>query len=233
MAENEQRNDIRAVLCDIDGTLVDSNYAHIAAWAKALAEVEVPSDTWRIHRALGMDSGKLIDALLGDEAGRVGDEAKDLHKRYYLEASDSLRPITGARELIMAFTDRGLRVVLATSAPEDELEILRGVLDLDDVVAGMTSASDVESAKPEPDIIHAALETVGLEPWQAIMLGDAAWDMKAAGAAGVASVGVRSGGLGAAELLEAGAIAVYDDAASLLENLEDSPFFGSWPLGAA
>jgi HAD superfamily hydrolase (TIGR01509 family) len=233
MSENEQTNAIRAVLCDIDGTLVDSNYAHIVAWSRALAEVEVPSDTWRIHRALGMDSDKLLQALLGDEASRVGEEAKELHTRYYVEAASGLRPMAGARELVMALTDRGLRVVLATSAPDDELAILRGVLDLDDVVAGMTSASDVEVAKPEPDIVRAALAVAGAEPHEAIMLGDAAWDMRAAAAAGVASVGVRCGGLAAAELLEAGAVAVYDDPASLLEDLGDSPFFGSWPLGGA
>lgn len=224
---------IRAVLCDIDGTLVDSNYAHIAAWGEALAQLDSRTDSWRIHRALGMDSDKLVRSLLGEETDRLGERAKELHKRFYFEAAEKLRPISGARELVYALADRGVAVVLATSATGEELALLRKVLDLDDVVAAATSSADVRVAKPEPDIVNAALDTVGALAAEAIMLGDAAWDMRSAAAAGVASIGVRCGGTGAPELLEAGAVAVYDDPASLLEGIDDSPFFGGWNLSVA
>ncbi|BDZ46432.1 hypothetical protein GCM10025866_23410 [Naasia aerilata] len=116
----------------------------------------------------------------------------------------------------------GLRVVLATSAPEDELKILRGVLDVDDAVSEVTSAEDVGTAKPEPDIIEVAIGKADVGPDEAVIVGDSVWDVEAAGRAGVAAIGVLSGGFGAAELRDAGAVEVYDDVAALLANLESS-----------
>jgi phosphoglycolate phosphatase-like HAD superfamily hydrolase len=206
MTTSQNREPVKAVLCDIDGTLVDSNYAHIAAWSRALVEVGAPVDEWRIHRCIGMDSGKLVATLLGDRADELGDRAKELHSEYYLERAESLRPLRGAREL----------------------EILLEILDVYGSVAATTSSGDVDAAKPDPDILQVALEKVGIDPWNAVMLGDSAWDMRSAAAAGVVSVGLRSGGMGAAELLEAGATAVYDDAAALLEDLDSSPLIEPW-----
>jgi HAD superfamily hydrolase (TIGR01509 family) len=228
MTETRRREPVKAVLCDIDGTLVDSNYAHIAAWSRALVEVGAPVDEWRIHRSIGMDSGMLVESLLGDRAESLGERAKDLHSEYYLEYTDSLRPLAGAQDLIRALASHGLQVVLATSAPDEELEILLELLDVDDSIAATTSSSDVDVAKPRPDILEVALEKVGIDPWNAVMIGDSAFDMRSATAAGVVSVGLRSGGVGAAELLEAGAIAVYDDAAALLEDLDSSPLIEPW-----
>jgi HAD superfamily hydrolase (TIGR01509 family) len=233
MTDSQNREPIKAVLCDIDGTLVDSNYAHIAAWSRALVEVGAPVDEWRIHRCIGMDSGKLIATLLGDRADELGDRAKELHSAYYLEEAESLRPLGGARELVTALAGRGIQVVFATSAPEEELEILLEILDVDGSVAATTSSGDVDAAKPDPDILQVALEKVGIDPWNAVMLGDSAWDMRSAAAAGVVSVGLRSGGMGAAELLEAGATAVYDDAAALLEDLDSSPLIEPWGVVAS
>jgi HAD superfamily hydrolase (TIGR01509 family) len=233
MTDPRNREPVKAVLCDIDGTLVDSNYAHIAAWSRALAEVGAPVDEWRIHRCIGMDSGKLVATLLGDRADELGDRAKELHSTYYLERAESLRPLGGARELVTALAGRGIQVVFATSAPEEELEILLEILDVNGSVAATTSSGDVDAAKPDPDILQVALEKVGIDPWNAVMLGDSAWDMRSAAAAGVVSVGLRSGGMGAAELLEAGATAVYDDAAALLEDLDSSPLVEPWGVVAS
>jgi HAD superfamily hydrolase (TIGR01509 family) len=233
MTDTQNREPVKAVLCDIDGTLVDSNYAHIAAWSRALTEVGAPADEWRIHRCIGMDSGKLIATLLGDRADELGERAKELHSAYYLEAAETLRPLAGAQELVRTLAARGIHVVLATSAPEEELEILLEILGVYGSVAATTSSADVDAAKPDPDILQVALEKVGVDPWNAVMLGDSAWDMRSAAAAGIVSVGVRSGGIGAAELLEAGATAVYDDAAALLEDLDSSPLIEPWGAVAA
>ena len=211
-----------AVLFDIDGTLVDSNYLHIDAWDRAFTGVGHPVDIWKIHRAIGMDSGKLLEALLGDDASALGDDAKERHTAVYMANTDRLRVISGANELLAELARRGHPVVLATSAPESELKILLGVLDVADAVQAVTSAEDVGTAKPDPDIIQVALDRAGASADAAVMVGDSVWDMVAAERAGVRSIGVLSGGFGRDELISAGASAVYDDVADLLDNLDAS-----------
>jgi len=215
-----------AVLFDIDGTLVDSNYLHVESWGHAFATLGVPVDAWRIHRCIGMDSEKLLEAMLGDRAAELGSRAKDLHSQYYGDLAPRLRPFDGARQLLSTLAARGVIVVLATSAPEDELAVLRDVLEVDDHVAHMTSSGDVEEAKPEPDLIEVALAKAEVEPGNAILVGDTVYDVLAASRAGVRTVGVLSGGVSAAELLGAGAVAVYDDTAALLAALEESALAG-------
>jgi HAD superfamily hydrolase (TIGR01509 family) len=213
-----------AVLLDIDGTLIESNYLHIDAWDRAFVAVGHPVDVWRIHRSIGMDSAKLLEHLLGaDAAERVGDDAKELHKEYYLAASERLRTLPGARELLAALAERGHAVVLATSAPEDELEVLLEVLKADKHLHAQTSSGDVDTAKPDPDIIKSALEKASVDPAQAVMVGDSVWDVKASLRTGVQCIGLLSGGFGAEELREAGAAVIYDDVADLLEHLDESP----------
>lgn len=217
-----EESPLRAVLFDIDGTLVDSNYLHIDSWDRGLAEAGIPAPAWRVHRSIGMDSKKLLESVAGDAPEAATEQATELHSRYYKENTDRLRPFDGARDLVRAVDRLGLRVVLATSAPEDELEILRGVLDVDDAVSEATSAGDVGTAKPEPDIIEVAVDRAGVDPAEAVMVGDTVWDVEAAGRAGVAAIGVLSGGISEAELRAAGAVEVYDDVAALLEALRTS-----------
>ncbi len=204
-----------AVLFDVDGTLIDSNYLHVAAWVRAFTEVGAPVDAWRIHRDIGMDSSRLLADLLDDRADELGDAAKDGHARSYGESEELLRPFDGARDLLGALSERGITVVLATSAPPDELTMLRRVLDADDAISAKTDADDVEEAKPDPGIVHVALERAGCAAGQALFVGDAVWDMQAAGRAGVACVGVLTGGVTRSELLEAGAREVYESVADI------------------
>ncbi|OZD05010.1 HAD family hydrolase [Rhodococcus sp. 06-235-1A] len=216
---------VGAVLFDIDGTLVDSNYVHVSAWSRAFREAghEVPS--WRIHRSIGMDGSRLLDALVGSSDSAVAQEAKKLHGEYYASASTDLEVLPGARELLADLNNRGITVVLATSAPESELSTLRDLLDVEDSVAVVTSGEDAEVAKPEPDIVAVALERAGVEAANAVMVGDSVWDIESAGRAGVRAIGVSSGGISRSELLDAGAVAVFDDPADLLEHVENSPIF--------
>jgi len=208
----------KAVLFDIDGTLVDSNYLHVDAWGRAFEKVGHPVEAWRIHRSIGLDSDRLVETLLGDDADELGNRAKQLHTDLYGEMFDRLIPLPGAVELLHALAAAGIRVVLATSAPEDELHVLTGVLDSDDALHATTSSDDVDTAKPEPDIVNVALERAGVKASEALFVGDAVWDMVAAERAGVQSIGVRTGGFGADELTDAGATRVFDDAATILEG---------------
>ena len=206
----------KAVLFDIDGTLVDSNYLHVDAWSRAFEKVGHPVEAWRIHRSIGLDSDRLVETLLGDDADELGSRTKQLHTDLYGEMYDRLIPLPGAVELLHALADAGIRVVLATSAPEDELHVLTGVLDSDDALHATTSSDDVDTAKPEPDIVNVALERAGVQASEALFVGDAVWDMVAAERAGVRSIGVRTGGFGADELTDAGATRVFDDTAAIL-----------------
>lgn len=212
-----------AVLFDVDGTLVDSNYLHVHAWARAFAEVSIPVETWRIHRSIGADGSELVDSLSGGAADDVQKRLKDLHTQFYEETTSLLSPLPGARELLDRVASLGLQVVLATSAPENELSILRKVLDRDDLVSTATSSGDVSTAKPQPDIVEVALERAGVAADRAVFVGDAVWDAEASKRAGVHSIGVLSGGVSRGELQEAGASAVFENALDLCEHIEDSP----------
>ncbi len=126
------------------------------------------------------------------------------------------------RELLTAIRKRGLRIVLASSAPQQELDILLKILDVDDLIDETTTSSDVETAKPEPDVIETALERPGGDASEAIMVGDARWDVEAAARAGVDTIGVLTGGRSETELRGAGAVAVYRDLTDLRERLDAS-----------
>ena len=211
---------MRAVLFDIDGTLVDSNYLHVEAWHRALQTTGERVPAWRIHRGIGQDSTALLSGLVGDRPDEWVEHAKTLHTRFYEDLAPRLRPLAGARELLIDLDRAGVRVVLATSAPQNELELLLGVLDVGQAVHAATSADDVDTAKPAPDIIAVALERAGVDAADAIMIGDAVWDMKASLRAGVTPYGVLSGGVAEAELRDAGARDVFEDAAAVRDRLD-------------
>jgi HAD superfamily hydrolase (TIGR01509 family) len=211
---------ISAILFDIDGTLVDSNYLHIEAWSQSFDTLDLAVDSWKVHRGIGMDSEKLLDALLGEDSPQR-DEAKSRHDENYQRLVDRLRPFDQVRELLADLSGRGLTVILATSAPENELKHLREVLEVEDSIEVVTSAEDVDTAKPAPDVVNVALERAGVDAGDAVMIGDSTWDMKAAAAAGVTSIGVLSGGVSERELLDAGAVAVFEDAADLRAHIDD------------
>jgi HAD superfamily hydrolase (TIGR01549 family) len=211
-----------AVLFDIDGTLVDSNYLHIHAWCRAFSDIGLDVESWRIHRCIGMDGTRLVKFLTGDAEEDVQQQAKDLHLQYFQESASLLNRLPGARELLQRIHALGLQIVLATSASEDELALLRKVLDSDDIVSAMTSSKDVDVAKPEPGIIQVALDRAGVDADHAVYLGDAVWDVVACKNAGVSSIGVLSGGVSREELGNAGAEQVFDNARELCERIDDT-----------
>ncbi|MBF4461476.1 MULTISPECIES: HAD family hydrolase [unclassified Rathayibacter] len=218
---------ITAVLFDIDGTLADTNFLHVEAWSRAFWQRDLAVPSWRIQRAIGADSTKLLDMLIDETpSDELRSQLTTLHSKNYAELSSRIAPLPGARELVARLVGSGVRVVLATSAPQDELDILLGVLDLGGAVHAVTSGHDVDTAKPEPDLITLALERAETISDHAVMVGDATWDVLAARQAGLATVGVLSGGTSESDLREAGAVAVYDDAAAILADLEEGPLKG-------
>src|ERR1700758_4095795 len=131
-----------AALFDVDGTLVDSNYLHVYAWQRAFDAEDIPVAAWKIHRCIGMDGSTLVRILSDDAPGDVQERLSDGHSRHYRETTSLLAPLPGARALLRRVADLGLQVVLASSAPDDELKTLRKVLDCDDVISKTTSSRD-------------------------------------------------------------------------------------------
>jgi HAD superfamily hydrolase (TIGR01509 family) len=212
------------VLFDVDGTLVDTTYLHAVAWWTAFREEEIDVPMARIHRAIGMGSDRILGHLLGEDRDRAADERlTNAHTALYGADWDRLRPLPGAVDLLRTCAGRGLDVVLASSASERELGVLRRALAADDVITAATSAADATSSKPAPDILEAALAQSGVDRARAVFVGDSVWDVYAAGRLNIPCIGLACGGTSAAELTEAGAVAVYADPAALLADLDATP----------
>ena len=215
-----------AAILDVDGTLVDTNYHHALAWYRAFRRHRIVLPLWRIHRHIGMGGDQLVAALCGDRTEEEkGDDVRDAEKVLYSELIGEVEPLKGARELIEDLKDRGHAVVLASSAKEDEVDHYLDLLDARELADDWTTSADVDQTKPEPDLVKAAMEKAG--NGDAVMVGDTTWDVEAAGRAGIESVTVRTGGFSAAELRDAGAVAVFDSIEELREALGDTPLAAS------
>ena len=213
---------VDAALLDVDGTLIDTNYQHALAWYRAFRRHGFVLPVWRIHRAIGMGGDQLVPALVGEEKDREqGDELRDTRDSLYKELIDEVEPLEGAHDLISEIKERGLRVVLASSSPQDELDRYLELLDARDLADGWTTKDDVEATKPAPDLVRAALDKAGTE--RAVMIGDTRWDIEAAAKAGVETICVMTGGWSRQELLDAGAVAVFESVGELRQRLDEPP----------
>ncbi len=207
------------VLVDVDGTLLDTNYLHTLAWARAFHDLGEWAPMNAIHRLVGMGADQLVPELFGREiAGADG-----AHTRRYAELAPEARPFPGAASLLRRLHDAGLVVVIATSASEDDVATMRSLLGADDAIDAVVHGGEVTKSKPAPDIFEAARAKGDIDPSAALAVGDSVWDINAARAAGMGCVAVESGGFSRAELAEAGAIAVYRDAQELCLQLFTSP----------
>ncbi|MFJ3583315.1 HAD family hydrolase [Streptomyces sp. NPDC090127] len=215
----------RAALFDVDGTLADTNHLHVTAWWEALRQAGHTVPMHALHRAIGLPGGDLLDHVLGDDRDRTGDDRLSAaHDTLYATYFDRLPALDSAAELLRTLARDGWKVVLVTSAKDNELKALRRAIDADDALTETATADDVEEGKPAPEPIRHALELARVPAERAVFVGDTVWDMKAAAAAGVARVGVLCGGIPRQDLEEAGAEAVYQDPAELLAQLGRSPF---------
>ena len=209
-------------LLDIDGTLVDSNYHHAIAWYRAFREHDLTLPLWRVHRSIGMGGDQMIGALAGKEwEAEHGEAARATEKERYQELIGEVRPLPDARRLVETLKERGHTVVLASSAKAEETEVYLDLLGVRDTVDGWTTSADVEATKPEPDLVRTAAGKAGGGP--AVMLGDSTWDFVAASRAGVAGIGVMTGGFSPEELREAGAAVVVESLGELIERIDETP----------
>lgn len=213
---------LKAVLFDIDGTLVDSNDAHAHAWVEALASENIHVEFAAVRRAIGMGGDKLMPSVAGitedSPAGqRVAKTRQEIFMKKYLP---QLRPFPAARELVEAIKQRGLTAVAASSAKKEELKVLLEIARVADLLDAATSSDDAEESKPDPDIVYAALKRAKAQPGDAVMIGDTPYDVEAARKAGVAVIAFRSGGWGDEDLR--GAREIYEDPADLLARIDSS-----------
>ena len=208
-----------AILFDVDGTLVDTNYLHTLAWWRALQDAGHDLPMSRIHPLIGMGSDHLLVELLGEEPEGLS----DLHKEKYKPLKADLHPFPKAAEILTEVDKRGGRVVLATSSKKDDIAELCETIGADDAIDHIVNGSDVEASKPSPDIFAVAIEQLDLDPERTLVVGDTVWDVEAAGKIGVRCVCVLTGGHTRKQLEDRGAAAVYEDVAELLEHLDDSP----------
>lgn len=206
-------------LLDIDGTLLDSTYHHALAWSRAFAAVGEPIPVHRLHRLIGMGGDRIVAAAVDAETEeRLGEELRERWKREYDDLIEETRLLPGARALLDRLQGLGLKVVLASSSIPEHAEHALRALGAGGRADAWTTAEDASESKPHPELLEKALEQVGGS--RAVMIGDATWDVEAATRAGLRTIGLRSGGISEQELLDAGAVAVYDDPLHLLSHLE-------------
>lgn len=217
-ADDSQRSQssLDTAVVDVDGTLVDTNYHHALAWAKAFGRYDVFPPVWRIHRAVGMGGDRLVAAVAGDEVEeRCGDELREAWVEEFDTMIDQVQVLAGAREFLRFLRGEGLKVVLATSGKPKHVAHFLDLLDGRELSDGVVTAEDADSSKPAPDLVQAALEQVGGS--SAVMIGDSTWDVRSAAEVDMTTVCVRTGGFPDADLKDAGARAVYDDLAAVQE----------------
>jgi len=213
---------LKAVLLDVDGTLVDSNDAHADAWTTAFADHGITVDPALVRRCIGMGGDKLMPEVSGiEEDSPAGTAiARRRGEIFTLEYLPTLQRFRGADELVAVLKNRGLIVVAASSAQKDELKALLEVAGVSRLMDAATSSDDAEDSKPAPDIIEAALARAHAKPSEAVMVGDTPYDIEAAGRAGVRTIAFRSGGWKDGDLK--GAIEIYDGAWDLLDHFINS-----------
>jgi HAD superfamily hydrolase (TIGR01549 family) len=209
-------------LLDVDGTLVDTNYHHAIAWYRAFREHGLTLPVWRIHRHIGMGGDQLVAAVAGKRVeDRQGDSIRAAETALYADLIGEVQPFADARRLLELLDGRGHRLVLASSGKRDEIDHYLDLLDARKLVEAWTTSADVERTKPDPDLVHAAVDKAG--GGEAVLVGDSTWDCEAAARAEVPTVAVLTGGFSEQELREAGAVAVFESLADLCERLDETP----------
>lgn len=215
---------MKALLFDLDGTLVDTVYAHVLAWQLALAEAGLPIDGWRIHRKIGMSGGLFARAVVREAGRELAPDTvrrlQDRHGAIFLELLPDRRPLPGAVALLSRLREAGVPHGIATSGRRPEIDASLAALQVPPEMV-VVDRSAVARAKPEPDLFLECQRRLGVPPDDCYVVGDAVWDLLAARRARMLAVGVLTGGYGADELLAAGAFRVYRDASELCASLDE------------
>jgi len=219
----EEPKKLVGILLDIDGTLIDSNDANARAWMEALGVHGIEVNYLKLREGVGMGGDNLLPKIAhmesdSPEGKAVSETRSEILKSKYLP---TLKAFAQVKELLTRLHEDGIKLVVATSAKSDEADALLKLTGAEDLIEAIATTKDAKNSKPDPDIIHAALQKSGLSADEVVMLGDTPYDVEAAQKAGVGIIGVRCGGWTAPDLK--GALAVYDDPADLLARYADSP----------
>jgi HAD superfamily hydrolase (TIGR01509 family) len=215
---------IEALLSDIDGTLVESNWLHAEAWQKAFAAMDIQLDREDVRRQIGKGGDELIPVYVSWWKRRQVEEPLKRYRKFIFEQDflPRVKALPGARELLVKVKESGIQVALASSADKDELQIYKRIVGMEELVEKETSANDAERSKPNPDIFVAALERLKLPAKKCMALGDTPYDAEAAGLAGLRTIGVTTGGWSRMDLIDSGCVEVYASVEELLEKFDKS-----------
>ncbi len=215
---------VEALLCDIDGTLVESNWLHAEAWQVALGAVGIHLELEELRRQIGKGGDELIPVFVPWwKRTHVEDPMKTFRKHLFQQDFMSrVKPLPQVREFLLRLKEANIRPALASSANKEDLATYKRIAGIEDLVEEETSADDAKKSKPHPDIFSAALRRLKLPASKCMALGDTPYDAEAAGLAGMRTIGVTTGGWSREELLEAGCVEAYESVADLLERFDTS-----------
>ncbi|MDE2385759.1 MAG: HAD family hydrolase [Alphaproteobacteria bacterium] len=214
-----------AFIFDLDGTLLDSVYEHVAAWARALDDEKIDVPVWKVHRRIGMSGGLFSAALVRELGHEIGEDTKqrlrDLHANYYNAVSAGVKPLPGAVELLQHLTASGIAWAIATSSHIKTAGPVLAKLGVDPARQVVITRDQTRYAKPDPDLFLVAAEKLKVDITTCAVVGDAVWDMLAATRARALGIGFLSGGYGEQELRQAGAYRIFDGPADMLEHIDE------------
>ena len=218
------RQMIKALLCDIDGTLVQSNWLHAQAWQDAFAAMGIAVELEDARRQIGKGGDELVPVFVPWWKQKQVEEPLQALRKFIFESEylDKVQAIPRVRELLLRLKQEGIRLALASSADKKDLGVYKRIAGIEDLIEEESSADDADRSKPHPDIFQATLKRLGLKPEECLALGDTPYDAEAAGKAGLWTIGVTTGGWTKEELLAAGCVEVYEDVGELLDRFQES-----------
>lgn len=217
-----------AALCDLDGTLLDSNAQHAQSWQRAFEHFGISTTFDQVVHQIGKGGDNILPVFVPEpDRERLKKPLEDYRKQlFHQEYLPHIKPFPGARDLLLKLKAAGVRIAIASSAKKDDLKIFKEIANITDLVDTETSSDDAEHSKPAPDIFQSTLDRLQLPPDRVLALGDTPWDIESASKAGIKTVAVTSGGWSDDDLRDAGAIEVYGSVAQILENFDCSAFAG-------
>jgi HAD superfamily hydrolase (TIGR01509 family) len=215
---------VEAVLSDIDGTLVESNWLHAAAWRDAFAVIDITLDIETVRRQIGKGGDQLIPVFVPWWKRPMVEEPLKAYRSFLFHQDyfSKVKPFPRVRDLFLRLKESGIRIALASSSAKKDLDTYQKIANISDLVDETTSADDTRHSKPHPDIFSATLKKLHVQPASVLALGDTPYDAESAGKAGIRTIGVTTGGWSRMELLDAGCIEVYQNVAELLERFDQS-----------
>lgn len=215
---------VKALLCDLDGTLVESNWLHAEAWQVSFRAMGLELELDAVRRQIGKGGPELVPVFVPWWKQKHIQEPLEAYRKFVFQTDylPRVKPLPRVREFLLRLKEAGIRLSLASSASKEDLLIYKKIVEMEDLIEEESSADDAERSKPFPDIFEATLKRLKLKPQDVLALGDTPYDAEAAGKANIWTIGVTTGGWSREDLLAAGCVEVYKDVSELLDCFEQS-----------